>query len=213
MKSLKNIIKKIDTYSPLPLFYTFHMTKVEKKLFDKTIKKSKVYVEFGIGGSTLRVLNKSKAEVYSIESDITWIRLMKQYRLIKKMENKRFFLHHVDIGKTTAWGKPFGDNSKENYPAYSALVFEKTDPYKIDTVLVDGRFRVACTLKTIIVSKNKDNLLIIIHDFWNRPKYHILLKFLEQIEMAETLGIFRVKKDIDLNEIEKLYDIYKYNPE
>ena len=69
MKARLNRIKReIDKFSPYPLFYSFVMSELEKELFDKKVKQSKVYLEFGMGGSTFRVLEKSKAKIYSIDS-------------------------------------------------------------------------------------------------------------------------------------------------
>jgi len=41
------------------------------------------------------------------------------------------------------------------------------------------------------------NTLIAVHDFWNRPAYHAVLPFLNEIDRCETLGVFRTKPDMD----------------
>ena len=77
-------------------------------------------------------------------------------------------------------------------------------------MLIDGRFRVACTLNCIL--NTPPNCRIIIHDFWNRPNYHIVLPFLETKAKADTLGLFTKKERIDLNEVKSLATQYQYQP-
>ena len=149
---LRNFLIYIDKHSYIPFFHPFRMTKDEKKLFDDVIRNSKFYLEFGAGGSTFRSLRKSNAIVFSVDSSLEWIKLMEEYVFIKRMQNKkRLKLIHVDIGKTGLWGHPLDAESKELFPSFSSKVFGmlKQD-VNLDTILIDGRFRVACTLKAII---------------------------------------------------------------
>ena len=64
---LIDIVKMVDRCSPRPNFYSFVMSEREMFLFDKTIRNSKVYLEFGAGGSTLRTLQNSQAKIYSVD--------------------------------------------------------------------------------------------------------------------------------------------------
>jgi hypothetical protein len=186
------------------------MSPEEKALFDKRVKNSRYYLEFGMGGSTFRVLQKSEAKVYAIDSSTEWISLMREYRQIRNMEKKgRLSLFHVDIGPTRVWGRPINEDHKEKFPDYSSQIFNLIDKNKVDTVLIDGRFRVACALKTILECYQNENLQIIIHDFWNREEYHVVLKYLDSIAKADSLGVFNIKSDIDLNAISQEYDQYK----
>ena len=138
-----------DQLLPWPLFYSFRMNKNDKILFDKTIKKSSGYLEFGMGGSTIRALKVSKANVFSIESSLDWIKLMRKYFFIRYMENKRLSLYHVDIGPVKKWGVPISDHLKESFPDYSSKIFKEIKGEVIDSVLIDGIFRVACQGKRI----------------------------------------------------------------
>ena len=214
MKKIINKVKKnlivLGKFLPIPIFYSFIMTKKERSLFDKKIKKSKFYLEFGMGGSTIRALHKSKAKIYSIDSSKDWISYMREYPLIRKMEQKRLFLFYVNIGSTKEWGFPAGNKNKKIFPNYSTNIFNTIEKKCIDTVLIDGRFRVACTLKTILECYSNTNLQILIHDFWNRKQYHIVLKYLSEVESSDTLGVFVIKKDINLDLVKKDYNNYKY---
>jgi predicted O-methyltransferase YrrM len=53
---------------------------------------------------------------------------------------------------------------------------------QFDVILVDGRDRVRCAIASIPLLR-KDGILII-HDFWNRPKYHSVLQ-LHELELIK----------------------------
>jgi hypothetical protein len=204
--------REMDFYSPKPKFYSFVMSENEIMLFDIIVNRSKVYLEFGMGGSTLRTLQNSKANIYSIDSDLNWINLIRRYWIIRFYENRRLHLLHINIGRTKEWGYPEGIDSVALFPNYSANVFNIIkNKEQIDTVLIDGRFRVACTLRTIMECHLNRQLKIIIHDFWNRPIYFILLKYLYEINRADTLGVFRIRENTNLQLVCADYEQYKYD--
>lgn len=206
----QNLIIGINRYSPKPIFHPFRMTGPEKKLFDATVGLSDYYLEFGMGGSTFRSLGKSEADICSVDSCKEWVNMMKQYLFIRRMEKTRLNLVHVDIGPTGEWGRPLGDESRELFPSYSAEVFEQIDSEKIDTVLVDGRFRVSCVLKTIMECHTNKRLNILFHDF-HREQYQVVLKYLDEVSMVDTLVLLKLKKEIDFKALEQDYDRYKYD--
>ena len=207
---IRKIVKEIDKKLPIAMFYTFSMSPKEKILFEKEIKNSLVYLEFGMGGSTFRVLHKSKAIVYAIDSSTEWISLMREYKQIKNMERKgRLSLFHIDIGPIGEWGKPINNDHKEKFPNYSSDIFNLVDKESIDTVLIDGRFRVACALKTIMECYQNEKLKVLIHDFWNRDQYQVLLKYFDVIDQVDSLGVFRIKDKIDLNSVMLDYELFK----
>ena len=205
------ILKKFDFYSPRPRYYSFIMSDSERDLFDQYVKKSKLYLEFGAGGSTLRALTISKAQVYSIDSSQEWIQFMHRYWIVRFLENKRLFLKFMDIGPTKEWGQPDGMQSKDLFPNYSSGIFPFLQGKKPDTILIDGRFRVACALQVIIHYHGQSGIKILIHDFWNRPEYHLVLQYLDVLNQTDTLGVFGIKKDLDITQLKAEYELYKYN--
>lgn len=207
---VKRILRRIDKYSPYPVFSTFEMTKAEKIIFKKIVENSDTYLEFGMGGSTIYALKNSKAKIYSVESSKKWVKHMREYFYIRSSEKTRLELFQIDIGKTKEWGHPVGDESKEKFPGYSGKIFKKVDTQNLNTILVDGRFRVACTLKAALECHGNENLRVMIHDFWNREKYHKVLEYLEECESADKLVVLKLKSGIDMEKLRKDYDVYKY---
>ncbi|WP_432474183.1 hypothetical protein [Amphritea sp. HPY] len=211
-RAVKSIRRRLDKLSPYPLFYPFIMSENEKAIFDAAIKESNNYLEFGLGGSSIRAIQKSKAKIYTVESSPDWIRHMRKYIYVKYFVNKRLFIFPVDIGPTGEWGYPKTNDYQPLFSDYSANVFKEIDSNTIDLVLVDGRFRVACILKVILECLETNNLKILIHDFWNREEYHVVLKYLDAIDKADTIGLFSIKDNVDLKSVKSDYDTYKYNP-
>jgi hypothetical protein len=185
----------------------------EKKTFNKYIKNSKHYLEFGSGGSTLHTLLKSNTRISSVESSLDWINYMCKYLIIKFFLKKRLLFYYADIGKTKEWGFPISNDSKEIFPNYSNDIFSSVDSNTIDTIFIDGRFRVACLLSVILNIPSTEDTIILFHDFWNREKYHIVLNYVTEIERADTLAVFRIKNKLDLNLVKRDYEIYKYIPD
>jgi hypothetical protein len=208
----KRTIKQLDRFSPYPLFYPFAMSKNEIAAFDKAIKRSKIYLEFGLGGSSLRAIQKSKAKIYSVESSPQWIACMREYLIVRYCENRRLIISPVAIGPTTEWGYPESGKHRDSFPAYSSDIFKAIDPNTIDTALVDGRFRVACTLRMILECHARGDLRILIHDFWDREEYHVVLKYLDTIDKVDTMGVFAMKPNVDLESVERDYEMYKFDP-
>ena len=52
--------------------------------------------------------------------------------------------------------------------------------------------------------------LVLIHDYINRPRYHVIEKIFNKINSVDTLAIF-VKKSVDINLINELYQHYKFH--
>lgn len=213
-KKYSDYLDNIDKNKDIPERYSFIMHDDEKDFFTKNIIDSKNYLEFGMGGSTFHVLKNSSANIYSIDSSKDWLAHMKSFKLIKNsVENKRLQLFLVDIGPTKSWGFPLDENDKELFPAFSSYIFSQINPTEIDTVLIDGRFRVACALKTILECKDNAGLKIMIHDFTFREEYQYVFQYLDEIERVNSLILFKIKDDVDLEKVKIDYDKFKYLPD
>jgi len=189
------------------------MNKNEQFLFEKYIRQSRYYLEFGMGGSTIYVLRKANARVHSVESDVDWVKKIKKSWYVKYHLLRRLNIHFSDIGPTKKWGYPEKMDRKDFFPDYSAGVFKNVDTSKIDLVLIDGRFRVACVMQTILNCFKNKGVRILIHDFYNRPHYHIVLKYLTEIDKADNLGVFVIKPDINLQDVALDYESFKFTAE
>lgn len=176
-----------------------HMSDREKNLFISYLqKKEGMYFEFGSGGSTVMAANVSTLKIISVENDEKWIQ-----KVLEKVNNVKII--YINIGAVGNWGFPIDNSGISNYPKYSSAI----DGYRPDIVLIDGRFRVACIAKAIL--NLNENGFIIVHDFWNRIYYHDVLEFLDVVDSADTLSIFKIKDNISFEKVEFLWEKYKTN--
>ena len=192
--------------------YSNTMTKDETKTILKYLNKSKKYLEFGAGNSTVMASSISTIQhIYTVESSQDYIDnyLMIEPQIQNEMKSGKLAIHVIDIGDITKWGFPRSIDKIDLWPNYSLNPFTNQEN-NYDLVFVDGRFRVACALSSIL-NTSKD-CIIMIHDFWNRPRYHILLKFLTTIEKIDTLGVFIKKRKINKRKAKKMLRKYQYIP-
>ncbi|MCE8002353.1 tetratricopeptide repeat protein [Billgrantia ethanolica] len=184
------------------------MSDAERSLFKRAIGQANRYFEFGSGGSTVWAVREGLA-VYGVESDAKWV------EALKAELGDKCRIETVDIGPTKAWGYPVSMKDSDKFPAYSQAIHSHEEMF--DLVLVDGRFRVACTMAAIqhILEhlEGSQKARIFIHDFWNRPSYHAVLDFLDVEESVESAGLFKVKDGVRLEQVHAVWKQYAKNPE
>jgi len=206
---------KFDKFSSNPTGYEFLHTDNERELLRKYMKNSAIYLEFGSGGSTFEALKAGCKKVVSVESSADWVKYMKSWKFIRRNIKKgELDLRYINIGKIKEWGIPIDNTPKYEFLQYSDI--QLSTPHLREAkglVFIDGRFRVACCLNVIRYCK-KDTV-IVIHDFYSpqgeEHYQNVLLKYLNEIDKADSLGVFNMKLDIDINELLCDYEMYKYN--
>jgi len=187
------------------------MTADELSILHTQMNSATRFLEFGAGASTLYAASvPTIQQIDSVESSESFINenLKPNPVISEAISAGKLFFHVIDIGRTWLWGYPMGLCKKHQWPNYSLSIFSKKSEH--DLVLIDGRFRVACTLNCIL--KTPEDCKIIIHDFWNRSDYKIVLPFLETKAKADTLGLFEKKEGIDRDKIKAMIEKYQYLP-
>jgi len=119
----------------------------DMKMFYRYLDKSTVYFEYGSGGSTYQAnLRTNIQKIYSVESDKTW---MNKLNSVIKNDSKITYIYNEMETKSNTWGYPCGRCLKTSLANYSEHIRNLTveERSKIDLVMIDGRFRVACCLK------------------------------------------------------------------
>ena len=191
--------------------YPIVLSDLEKKFLIENVSGSKSYLEFGSGGSTFLVLTQTGVPlVVSVESDMAWLDHLREWDCIVANEaDKRLCFLHVNIGKTGDWGVPTEMDKKDLFPDYSMAPFVTHAKTKFDTVFINGRFRVACALQTILNSAPGTKILM--HDYTFRPNYHIILQFLDIVDVVDTMALFKIKTDVSKKDVLDMYNKYKYD--
>jgi hypothetical protein len=178
----------------------------DKIMFYKYLDKSKIYFEYGSGGSTYQAsIRNNIIKIYSVESDMKWYNILKD-----KIKSDKFtyFYNEMDARPNT-WGNP-GPNSTNtqriNYSNYLRSLEKESQ--NIDLILIDGRFRVACCLKCFDIINS--DCLIAFDDFMNRPYYHVVLNYYDIIEKTSDnrMVILQKKKSVSIpEELIKKYEL------
>jgi hypothetical protein len=188
------------------------MTKNELTMLHSYIDAATHYLEFGSGESTIHASKSSSIKtVDSVESSQDYVNenLKNDLYIIDALSAGKLCIQLIDIGETIYWGYPKNTSKKHLWPNYSLSIYSRSKKY--DLVLVDGRFRVSCVLNYLL--NTPEDCILIIHDFWNRPEYHIVLKYLQLKDRVDSMGVFTKAKNINLKNVQKLIKVYQYLPD
>lgn len=161
------------------------------KLFYKYLNKSKIYFEYGSGGSTYQAsIRKNINKIYSVESDRKWQNILKTK--IKKT-NVNYIFNNMNTRPNSlgAPGKNATDIQKIRY-SNRIKKLNKNQQRAINMIFIDGRFRVACCLKCFNIINN--NCFILFDDFLTRKEYHIVLKYYNIVEKTADNKMVVLKK-------------------
>jgi hypothetical protein len=195
------------------VFFIPHMFLKEYLLFKSLCKGKSVFVEYGSGGSTIYLLKEGK-QVFSVESNPEFYKYMNTIKPIQEANGKSLHYMFIDVGTSNKWGKPYRLEKKDEWHRYYMEVWDYINPQKIkvDAIFIDGRFRICCILYAIlkVVEYSWQNTLFIIHDFWDRKQYHIVLKYLNESKSALRLGSFTVKDHVNVEEIKGLIHQHEF---
>jgi len=184
----------------------------ETALLGSLLKRAHHSLEFGAGGSTTLALKLGVGRIVSVESDASWIaRIHGDGAASRAIEDGRLTLLHADIGPIGRMGGPGKEAPRHKWPSYAQTPWAHIETARLDLVLIDGRFRVACALQAAL--RCASETAIVIHDFWNRPAYHGILPFFEELGRCETMGVFRVRRDLDRQAAAALLEQAAYWPQ
>ena len=164
-----------------------HMTEREIELFNSLLGRSEQYLEFGCGGSTYCASQCVRGSIVSVDSSSGWLEKVSAACAAAECPVKPKMVH-VDIGPTGAWGVPTDTGTRSRWPAYYESVWTVSGAYESDLVLVDGRFRVACFVKTLM--NCRPDAVIMMHDFASRSHYHAVNQVAREIARMDDLSIF-----------------------
>lgn len=133
-------------------------------------EKSDVILEYGSGGSTFVGAELGARKIMSVESDENWALNMNAAVAKFLPDHGGIHIHQVDIGKTKAWGYPRNHQNWAEFHKYPLSIWDQGYFEAPDTVLIDGRFRVACFL-TVLLKITKPTT-VLFDDYVNRRNYH-----------------------------------------
>ncbi|WP_224813608.1 hypothetical protein [Hasllibacter sp. MH4015] len=169
----------------------------DDRLFLAAIDAAKVYGEYGMGASTLWVDAYTDAAIIGVDTSADWVA-----QTSAAVTRPGHILRHIDVGPVAKWGKPRSYRKRRNFIHYVEGPWNA--PVKPDVVLVDGRFRVASFLTTLIHAD--PGCVVVFDDYVGRRTYHIVEEVLRASERSDRQAAFVVPEDVDLKAVTELRD-------
>lgn len=175
------------------------MDKMGLQCFQEKIRSSKCFLEYGCGGSTVFACNTPGVEiVISCESDEKW-----SNKIIGMLKDKTInvHVHHADIGEVGAWGKPKKIQGPEVNMRYidGPWKIAQENDYRPDLVLIDGRFRVASFLSSIMYAELGS--IILFDDYKDRDHYHVVEQYCPIESRYGRMAVFKLDVRSDPDEL------------
>ena len=174
------------------------------QFFRSAIKQSRIYLEFGSGGSTI-VASTFVTKLVSVETDRVFAEAVR--RALPKTDAEIHLLT-PHIGITAEWGYPiFARPSPRRQARWKRL---PTAPWNVlasdvpDLILIDGRMRVACALQSLLHVTDHTRLLI--DDYVGR-KYEVIERFAELVALHGRAAEFRKRKQFNAAECREVLEM------
>lgn len=181
---------------PIHLPPTALLPPLERTAFESYVSSAKLLLEYGAGGSTLCALGLGKS-VVSVDNDPQVFSAIRSHPAV----SSRFTPILVDIGLSEEYGVPLFKrptrrriSSWRRYPEapWDALECRGLVP---DLIYVDGRFRVACVLESLLRLPPGNDPNIIMDDYSDRDHYSAVLPFVSPPQRLGRLAIFKKRPD------------------
>ncbi len=185
------------------------MTDAEAALFRSFLECSRTYVEFGAGGSTCLAAATQKDAIISVDSSDEWLEKVRS-ECASRPNAASMHLVKVDIGPTGDWGVPLDAFTRDRWPDYYTTLWANPVSRSADTVLVDGRFRVACFMATLM--NCHPGTTVIIHDYASRPHYHVVREVAHEIARAGDLSVFRFSEKTQMPRVREIMEAHAFEP-
>jgi len=185
-----------------------HFAQNDKQMFYKYLDRATAYFEFGAGGSTYQAAQRPNlSAIYSVESDKVWHARM----MALLCDNPRVTCIYSEMdAQPNNWGYPGPASTNEQKVGYSNRIRLLDAPGRLDFILIDGRFRVACCLKCFDVIG--DACLIAFDDFLDRSAYHVVLAYYDIVDRTADNRMVILKKKADVVVPKDLIEKYERIP-
>ena len=170
-------------------------------LFKNYLKDCKIYFEYGVGDSTIWALENTSSRIISVDTDKKWIN-----KVDISKNKKRIDINWINLGEIENWGRPKTYEYRKHFIEYISNVWNFN--LKADVILVDGRFRVACFLYSLINAK--EGSIIIFDDYMNRSHYHVVEEVLGIHKKCGRQVAFKVPLKFNKQLAEKLLKKFIY---
>jgi hypothetical protein len=183
--------------------------------FREQLGRARNYLEYGSGASTI-LANRHANTLVSVDTDANLLADVRR-RLAEEGRRAMTRLIHVNIGLTLDRGMPLFTKPTrrrirrwEDYPTAPWRYF-RSIAQQPDLILVDGRFRVACVLESLLSLSPLSNTQILVDDYVDRPCYQVVERFAD-FELVGRMAVLRPRRLIDRIQVRRLVKQYCADP-
>ena len=176
--------------------------------FTRHLAGAENYLEFGAGGSTVLAARARLGALVAVDSDPAWAAAVRRDAdVTAAIAAGRASVLHADIGAVGRWGTPMDTSQAHKWPDYAAVAFAEWTRRGAfsDLVFVDGRFRVACCLATLLAAQaaGAKPPVVLLHDFnAERAQYRDVLAFYGIERQVGELVVLQARGDVRVAEVE-----------
>jgi hypothetical protein len=192
-----------------------HFDEPSTAYFREQLARARNYLEYGSGGSTI-LANQVVTNLVSVDSDANFLGDV-QRKLEQQDHRAMAKLIHVNIGLTEHWGMPvFTKPTRRRLRRWEEYAkapwrYYRTIGQQPDLILVDGRFRVACVLESLLSLSPLSGTQILLDDYVGRPYYDMVEQF-ANIELAGRMAVLRPRRLLDRIQVRRLVRQYCADP-
>lgn len=177
-----------------------HYHAEEWSLLVEALRSASSYLEFGSGLSTEFVSQSYDCRIRSVDTSADWV------ELVRKRVRSDVEVLHFDLGPVGEWGRPVSYERRRDFVGYFEAGFEGGfDP---DVILIDGRFRVACFLSSLLLAS--PGTKIVFDDYRMRPHYKVVEEILRPAALSSRQAMFVRPDSIDFGQIRDLRENFTY---
>ena len=182
------------------------MDKAGLDRFQNALSESACYLEFGTGGSTVLAAEMGVSRIYAVDTSHAWVEAV---RLAIQPFPVAATIEYCDIGLVGDWGRPVSNSGMANYYRYAQIPWQQArcDGRVPDLVLIDGRFRVASFLISLMCAR--PGTPIIFDDYMNRKHYHVVERYCDISEIHGRLVVFRANRQF--SPVDLFFDLARYS--
>lgn len=181
-----------------------HMEPSGRKMLGEHLKTARIFLEYGSGGSSVMASATSVSRIYSVDSDKVFLEAVEAKIMSTGVTAGRYIPIHADIGPTGDWGVPLDRTTAGKWPSYV------NRPWQVmgkagdapDLILIDGRFRAASFLLSYLLAP--EGCVILFDDYFDRPSYHVVERYLPHAERAGRMARFVVPAERSKGAIQEL---------
>jgi len=187
-----------------------HFDAESTEYFKALMTQTRSYLEYGSGGSTL-LAHQHVKNLVSVESDRRFLNAVKR-KLSRQKLGADTVLIHVNIGLTEQWGKPVFTKPTarrlNRWRKYAQAPWSYFHRHAIepDVILIDGRFRAACALESLLALSDESASKILIDDYITRQEYRAVEEVADLTDMKGRMAVFKKRPGMDRDRCKELLE-------